>query len=159
MTTSTTMTSGDQRPLVIVDTNVLLAATDASRGSHVAATEFLRLDPRSVALTPQIVREYLVVATRPPEVNGLGLSPARAAANVEEFLGIATLLREGMASTSRLLTFMADGLSSGKQVHDANVVACALAHGVAAIVTDNVRHFARFAPLIDIEALAEASRP
>lgn len=64
-----------------------------------------------------------------------------------------------MASTSRLLTFMADGLSSGKQVHDANVVACALAHGVAAIVTDNVRHFARFAPLIDIEALAEASRP
>ena len=38
-------------------------------------------------------------------------------------------------------------------MHDANVVAVALAHGAAAIVTDNRRHFSRFADLIAIEGL------
>lgn len=39
-------------------------------------------------------------------------------------------------------------------MHDANVVACALAHGATSIVTDNTRHFTRFADLIAIEVLA-----
>lgn len=51
------MTSADATTLVVVDTSVLLAATDRSRLSHSAATDLLNEDERRVATTPQIVRE------------------------------------------------------------------------------------------------------
>ncbi|HET7066823.1 MAG TPA: hypothetical protein VFI21_04400 [Nocardioides sp.] len=50
-------TSADPTPLLVVATDVLLAATDTSRAAHVAATAFLNDDERRLALTPQIVGE------------------------------------------------------------------------------------------------------
>lgn len=145
--------SADRPELVVVDTNVFLAATDSSRAAHDAAVRFLREDQRRLAVTPQILREYLAVMTRPVDANGLGLSAVDAAANAQEVLGIATLLAEGPETTARLLDLVHDGSATGKQVHDANVVVCALAHSAAAIVTDNARHFERFAPLVPVEPL------
>lgn len=145
------MMSADSPPLVVVDTNVLLAATDTSREAHRSAVAFLTTDERRLAVTPQILREYLAVMTRPVEVDGLGLAASDARANADEILAIATVLTEGPATSARLLDLLDDGHATGKQVHDANVVACALVHGAAAIVTDNARHFTRFAHLIPIE--------
>jgi hypothetical protein len=42
-------------------------------------------------------------------------------------------------------------------VRDANLVSVALAHDASAIVTDNTRHFSRFADLIGVEGLGPAS--
>ena len=73
---------------LFVDTNVLLTATDESRPLHSEALNLLSgttgRDKR-LAASGQVVREYLVVATRPIENNGLGLSVADAEANVTEF--------------------------------------------------------------------------
>ncbi|MDT0203301.1 PIN domain-containing protein [Nocardioides sp. AE5] len=146
-------TSADLLALVVVDTNVLLAATDRSRAAHQAATDFLNEDLRRLALTPQIAREYLAVSTRPIEANGFGLSGKDAADNLEQFLDDMELLAEGISTTRQLIELIGDRSAAGKQVHDANVVAVALAHQAKAIVTDNTRHFARFAPLIAVENL------
>lgn len=152
------MTTGaDPGTLVVVDTNVLLAATDRSRGAHDAATRFLNEDVRRLALTPQTVREYLAVTTRPVEVNGFGLVGEDAVANVEQFLDDMELLPEDIASTRRLMVLVSERSARGMQVHDANVVAVALAHRASAIVTDNTRHFSRFADLIDVESLGADS--
>ena len=151
------MTSVDRASLVVVDTNVLLAATDESRTAHAPATDFLNEDERRLALTPQIVREYLAVATRPIDANGLGLSGEDASANVRQLLDDMELLAEGLAVTASVLRLVAEGAASGKQVHDANIVAVALAHGARAIVTDNARHFARFSDQITIEGLSGSS--
>lgn len=147
-------TSADPAGLVVVDTNVLLAATDRSRGVHTAATAFLNEDERRLALTPQIVREYLAVATRPVEASGFGLAMNDAVANVHEFLDDMDLLSEDAATTAVLMGLVSDHQVVGKQVHDANVVAVALAHGARAIVTDNTRHFSRFSELIGVESLS-----
>jgi len=148
------MTSADVTALVIVDTNVLLAATDTSRRTHAAATLFLNTDQRRLALTPQIVREYLVVATRPISANGLGLSAADAVANIEQLLSEMELLDETPATTRHLLGLTRRNLASGKQIHDANIVAVAIAHKASSIATDNTSHFLRFAGLMDLEELA-----
>lgn len=140
----------------MVDTNVLLAATDRSRDHHDAATRFLNEDVRRLAVSPQIVREYLAVTSRPVDVNGLGLSGEDAVANVEQFLEGMEVLTEGSATTLSLMELIVAGPAVGKQVHDANVVAVALAHRAAAIVTDNTRHFARFARLISVEEIGGA---
>ncbi|MCR1782269.1 PIN domain-containing protein [Nocardioides carbamazepini] len=153
-------TTGADRPApvdVVLDSNVLLAATDAGRRNHVQALELVRYDERRLAITPQIVREYLVVGTRPPEVNGLGLSMPQALGNVDDFLLDMSLLSEGDASLRWLRDLLDHHEVLGKQVHDANVVAVALAHGAGAIVTENTRHYARFAGLIGIEGLGDAS--
>lgn len=147
-------TSADPTALVVVDTNVLLAATDRSRAAHAAATAFLNDDERRLALTPQIVREYLAVTTRPAEANGFGLAAADAVANVKQFLDDMDLLSEDAVTTAGLMDLIGDHAVAGKQVHDANVVAVALVHRARAIVTDNVRHFARFGDLIAVENLA-----
>ncbi len=151
------MTNADPAALVVVDTDVLLAATDRSRVAHLAATEFLNDDERRLAMTPQIVREYLAVATRPVDVNGFGLSAEDAVANVQQFLDDMQLLSEDAGTVRRLLELVADDSATGKQIHDANVVAVALAHHADALVKDNKRHFSRFADLITIEDLGAAS--
>ena len=54
---------------VFIDTNVLLCATDRFRRHHDEARGVFRAARDagfSLALSGQIVREYLVVATRPP---------------------------------------------------------------------------------------------
>lgn len=139
--------------LVVVDTNVLLSATDRSRTAHEAALRLLRDDPRDLHVTPQVVREYLAVATRQPEANGLGLPHTQAVGNVRGLLTSLGLLTEGAGSTGRLLDLVGSAAATGRQVHDANIVAVALAHGASAVVTDDARHFARFAQHLTIEPL------
>lgn len=146
-------TSADPTTLVVVDTNVLLAATDTTRAAHAAAMTFLNEDERRLALTPQIVREYLAVTTRPVEANGFGLAGADAVANVKEFLDDMTLLPEDAVTTAGLMDLIRGRAAAGRQVHDATIVATALAHGADAIVTDNTRHFSRFGDVIVIENL------
>jgi len=102
------------------------------------------------------VREYVAVTTRPVGVNGFGLSGEDAVANVEQFLDDMDLLSEDAVSTRGLLDLVVRDAAAGKQVHDANVVAVALAHRASAIVTDNSRHFTRFAGLIAVETLGAA---
>ncbi len=137
----------------MVDTNVFLAATDRSQEAHDRALNFLNTDTRRLALTAQIVREYLAVATRPVEANGLGLSGSHASANVEQFLSDIELLPEDMATSRTVMQMVGSDLATGKQVHDANIVAVALAHNADTIVTDNTAHFLRFSDLIAIESL------
>ena len=83
--------------ILFVDTNVLLAATDRSRPSHADACRLVAGASRygcHLALSGQILREYLVVATRPVEVNGLGLSPDQAIRNLAAFRRHAVFLEE-----------------------------------------------------------------
>ena len=65
--------------VLFLDTNILLAATDESRHNHLLASRLLAASGSlgcRCALSGQIIREYLVVATRSVEANGLGLDAA-----------------------------------------------------------------------------------
>ena len=90
------------------------------------------------------------MATRPADRNGLGLTPSDALANVQAIRERTTLLAEDAKVANRLLGLLADVGAGGKQVHDANVVATMLAHGIAVIVTMNLDDFARFGQYVDL---------
>jgi predicted nucleic acid-binding protein len=55
-----------------------------------------------------------------------------------------TFLAEDSKVADRLLGLLADVECGGKQVHDANVVATMLVHGIGTVVTMNLNDFARF---------------
>jgi predicted nucleic acid-binding protein len=131
----------------MLDTNVLLAATDKGRAEHEQALKIFNDWPgRGTTLytSGQIMREYLAVATQPAGKNGLGLKLADALANVHAFRGRTSLLAEDGKVADRLLALLADVACGGKQVHDANVVATMLAHGIDTVVTINLDDFTKF---------------
>lgn len=143
--------------IVLLDTNVLLSATNPLRSLHRAALAVLNDWPNEgfvLAVSSQILREYLVVATRPVEVNGLGLSTEDALANVTAFRGRMRLLADDEPVWDRLRALVAAHECKGKQIHDANVVACALTSGVTMLVTANVGDFNRFAAELELIDLA-----
>jgi predicted nucleic acid-binding protein len=132
---------------VMLDTNVLLAATDESRAEHRDALTVLNgwaAGPTDLCTSGQVLREYLSVASRPAEQNGLGLNLPDALGNVRAFRGRTTLLAEDSAVADRLVGLLADVECRGKRVHDANLVATMLVHGVGTVVTMNLGDFARF---------------
>jgi predicted nucleic acid-binding protein len=88
-----------------------------------------------------VLREYLVVATRPAAANGLGLSLTDALANVEQFEQVVELLPETLKTWDGLRSVLSRSPVTGVRLHDANIAACALAHGVDAILTANPADF------------------
>ena len=140
----------------MLDTNVLLAATDEGRAEHDQALAIVNEWPgRGTTLytSGQIMREYLAVATRPAEKNGLGLALTDALANVRALRGRMSLLAEEGKVADRLLVVLDDIACAGKQVHDANVVATMLVHGIGTIVTINLDDFARFVQHVELIGL------
>lgn len=142
---------------LLLDTNVLLAATDDGRPEHDRAISAVNEWPAagtSLYTSGQVLREYLAVATRPATQNGLGLARRDAAANVRALRGRLRFAAEQERVHERLLDLL-DGVEClGKQVHDANIVATMLVHGIDTLVTINVTDFARFTDRIRVVDLA-----
>jgi hypothetical protein len=73
-----------------------------------------------------------------------------ALANVQSFRDRTTLLPESGRGIDRLVNLLRDVACAGKQIHDANVVATMLVHNVRAVVTMNLKDFARFEPYVNL---------
>jgi predicted nucleic acid-binding protein len=138
---------------VLVDTNVLLSATAPHRPLHASALTVLNDWPNQgipLATSVQVLREYLVAATRPIEVNGLGLATDDALANVAAFRVRMRLLVDGEPTWDRLQALIRTHGGKGKQIHDTNIVASALTWGLTRLVTANVADFTRFAAELEV---------
>lgn len=136
---------------IFVDTNVLLAATDRTRSTHKAATAFLQQSIREglrLFVSGQILREYLVVATRPIDRNGLGLPPSQASVNVGLFRECCDLLSENETTARLLVALVKDYDLKGKRIHDAGIVATMRAHGLSHLKTWNPDDFKDFDDVI-----------
>ena len=142
---------------VFVDTNVLLTATTPARTLHGKALVVLNewpLEGVQLLTSGQVLREYLVTATRPVGVNGLGLDVHDALNNTAALRRRMSLLAEDESTFQRLGELVQQARCSGKQVHDANLAATALVHQADSLVTENTADFVRFEEWIEIIALA-----
>jgi predicted nucleic acid-binding protein len=141
----------------MLDTNVLLSATDLARAERIPAMVIFNDWPgqgTTLYANGQVMREYLAVATRPADKNGLGLKQADAVANVRAFRTRTSLLDEDGNVADRLLGLLDEISCGGKQVHDANVVATMLVHGIDTLITINVSDFTRYDHHITVVALS-----
>ncbi len=150
---------------LFLDTNVFVSATDESRPFHTVACTLIARG-RSVGLpgatSGQVIREYLVVATRPLAANGLGLSPADALGNIGKMTRHLQFCDESESVSLRLRSLVGAGDISGKGIHDANIVATLMEQGIELLVTENPEDFAgypeiRLARLSEVEARLSAA--
>lgn len=149
------MATTDADP-VFIDTNVLVYVSRPSAPEHivaVAALAEIEASGCAVWISPQILREYLAVVTR-PQATAPALPMADAIADIRRFQAAFAVTQEGAPVLERLLQLLQTHPAAGRQVHDANIVASMLVQGIARLLTFNAGDFRRFADLIQIRALA-----
>lgn len=135
----------------VVDTNVLVHASAIGSPHHGRARlalERLATDG-PVAVTRQILREFLSVTTR-PQPWAKPATVAEALQILEVFQSRFAILEDGPAVWDALVTLGRTVSFGGKQVHDANIVATMLAHGETRLLTFNVADFRRFEIMIEL---------
>ncbi len=132
----------------LLDTNVLARLANAADALFTVADQAVtELHRRGEVLhvTAQNFIEFRSLATRPPAVNGLGLSAAETAVKSGLFEATFRLLPEtpDIYPTWKAL---AEALGEvGKRVHDARLVAVCNVHHVSGLLTFNAADFAGMA--------------
>jgi len=140
---------------IFLDTNVLIYSRLNLSPFHTPAVT--KLAALSAAghqfwISRQTLREYLAGMSRPGALTGT--APMSAVVNdVRTFAGTYRIAEDGPAVTAELLTLLNAVTLAGSQVHDANIVATMLSHGIPRLLTNNVVHFNRFASFITVEPL------
>lgn len=142
---------------LLVDTNILIEATDDRRQHHRLALDLMARHAKLV-FPAQVIREYLVVATRPTAAgsNGLGMSLRDAVDNVRVFRERVRLLPEEKPLLPTLLKLLDTVPTQGRRIHDAHLVAAAIVHKVRRLLTLNGADFRPFATHVAPVTLTEA---
>ena len=117
------------------------------------AIESLLSRGRELQIVPQNLVELWVVATRPLQQNGLGMTPADAAGELARIKRMFEFLPETPAVYPIWETLVIERQVSGKPAHDARLVAAMQAHGLTSILTFDKSGFSRYA---DIEVIHPA---
>jgi predicted nucleic acid-binding protein len=134
----------------LLDTNVLLRWAEPSDPQHALARDVVKRLLRQVHncyITAQNIVEFWNVATRPLQVNGLGLTPAQADDEAAELERLFPLMVETPDIYTHWRQLVVSAGVSGVQVHDARLVAVMLTYGMTHVLTFNLDDFKRFSEI------------
>ncbi len=132
---------------MLVDTSALLRTLQPlhrQRETVRAAIKALTAQGRELHIVPQNLVELWVVATRPVDQNGLGMTPDTAATELARIKSIFLLLPETPAIYPAWEALVIQHRVSGKPAHDARLVAAMQTHGLTAILTFDKSGFSRY---------------
>src|SRR5205823_5287132 len=132
--------------------NILVFSSVPTAPHHQAAIDQLsdfQTAGAELWISRQILREFLATLSR-PQTWALPVPMSRLLTITEAFERDLRVAEDGPAVTAQLRTLLANVACGGKQVHDANVIATMLAHGIPKLFTDNVADFTRFAAYIAV---------
>lgn len=133
--------------MIALDTNVLVRFTNKTDAHFPAVSrriEELADEGHDLVIAAQSIYEYWCVATRPAEVNGLGLSVAQTERAVQLILGAFKLLPDPPDLLHRWLYLCIRYEIKGLVSHDARVVAWMISHQIDQLYTLNGDHFERY---------------
>jgi len=141
----------------LVDTNVLLRSLiDQFPESEVCRTLVMeqRKAETELWVSRQIIRELLVQLTHPHTLK-TPLTRKQILAQMDMVLTLFRVADETSATTNMLLTLLRDYSVSGKQIHDANIVAAMLANSIDTLLTLNTADFKRYEDRITLLTIGD----
>ncbi len=149
---------------VLLDTNILGRIVEIGHVQHrlaLDATNALGTRGDTPCLVPQTLYELWVVATRPAAANGFGFTPAQAAVELTRMQVLFPLLSDTPAIFPEWQRLVVVHQVSGKNAHDARLVAAMLVHGITHVLTFNTADFARYSEItaLDPGSIAPAPSP
>jgi predicted nucleic acid-binding protein len=133
---------------ILVDTNILMRSIQPHH-PHYALVEkalaFLRTRREALFVAVQNLIEFWAVATRPlGSENGVGMTTAAATRELAAIKDLFPILPEPASVFEEWERLVTTYSVSGKNTHDARLVAVMNLHGIARVLTFNVADFARF---------------
>jgi predicted nucleic acid-binding protein len=134
-------------PGVLLDTNILLRASDPGSPLYAVATEAvaqLLAGGEQLYITAQNLVEFWAVATRPVSANGLGWSVQKTRDEIDRLLAQFSLLEDSPAIFVNWLDLVSIHSVEGKATHDARLVAVMQSYGIVRLLTFNTDDFARY---------------
>ena len=142
---------------LLLDTTVLLSATDDTRKGHGIARALIASD-HNFALSTQTMREFIATATRPLTANGLEMAMDDALENLARFRARIDLL---LVEDDRWLVVWMDVLArvrpAGRSLFDAGQIAHAKVSR-RTLVTDDARMVERYRSEVAVITSAEWAR-
>jgi predicted nucleic acid-binding protein len=131
----------------LVDTNMLTRSVQPHASEHQLAVDsiaMLRRRGEQLFITAQNITEFWSVATRPANVNGLGLSLSQVDQATRQLEQHFPLLPDTPAIYLAWRQLVVTVGVSGRQVHDARLVAVMQAYGLTHLLTFNPSDFRRY---------------
>ena len=132
------------------DTNIILRLVSKNDPLHQVvsqAIERLEQSGEELVIIPQILVEFWTVATRPKDVNGLGMPTREAENELEKLQKLFTVLPENEKIFDEWKRLIVKYKVSGKTTHDARIAAAMTVHKIENILTLNSNDFKRFAEI------------
>ncbi|RAM52862.1 MAG: PIN domain nuclease [Hapalosiphonaceae cyanobacterium JJU2] len=128
----------------LLDTNIILRFADTHSfeyGIINNAIFQILLQGGQCFITPQVLIEFWVVATRPVTVNGLGWTSEETERAVQMLINQFEWLQETPDIFRIWLNLATTHRISGKRTHDLRIQAVVLAHNISHILTLNPKDF------------------
>jgi predicted nucleic acid-binding protein len=132
---------------ILLDTNILIRVLNSNHRDNLEireALELLVLNEHELALVPQNLYEYFVVATRPVSANSFGLNSVDANYNIDRAIALFHLMLDERGIFGHWKSLVSTFSVIGKTGHDARLVAAMIRHGVSHLITFNTTDFSRF---------------
>ena len=132
---------------VLIDTNILTRAAQPGHSMHdlaLSAVDSLRVGGEELCVVPQNLIEFWAVATRPLSVNGLEMNTIQAEAELTRIKSFFRLLPDTPSIFSEWERLVVQHAVSGKNTHDARLVAAMNIHGITQLLTFNGGDFKRY---------------
>ena len=131
----------------LLDTNILLRLLQTESEQHNEAAKAITIllsRQEDLYIAPQVVTEFWCAATRPVDVNGLGIEPSFLSSYISGVFADFEMLEDNPFIFQNWLQLVSSYNIRGKRVHDARLAAVMQAHRVENLLTFNVDDFAAF---------------
>ena len=141
---------------IFIDSNILVYANnDLSSFCKPARTKlqatFANYD--SVWINCQVIREFSVIATREMLNNSGKVDYLKLQKSIDQFNRDFQIADDDTTVTETLFKLMKATNTSGKQIHDANIIATMQVNGIDDLLTNNIKDFKRFSHLVNVISL------
>ena len=139
--------------MILLDTNILTASKQPGHPDYGRVTARLQqfmIDGEELAICPQNLYEFYTAATRPIASRGLGFTKQQALAEMENLKTTYTLIDDPTNLYSDWEKIITQYDVSGKQAHDARLVAFMQGVAIDTFYTNNVQDFNRYTDIITV---------
>ena len=139
--------------MILLDTNILTVSKQSGNTDYIkVVTKLQQLaeDEETLIICPQNLYEFFVASTRPTAQRGLGLSRKTALKEIENLQKTYTFINDPVTLFSTWIAIIEQYETTGKQGHDARLVAFMKASGITKFYTLNTQDFNRYTDIITL---------
>jgi predicted nucleic acid-binding protein len=140
--------------ICLADSNILLRLSQKNNPHYPSARNAvieLRRQGDEICIVPQNLIEFWSVATRLAVYNGLGLTAGETTLEIRKFKRLFKFYDDEPGVFAEWENLVVKYQVSGKNVHDARLVAAMIKHKIPRLLTFNVKDFNRYIEITVID--------